>query len=133
MIDTVDYPSGPSTQYFHYLRLGQLMLQRSRSTGQYVFYPRVMLPGTGEVDLEWVEASGYGHVYSCTRVPRKPERGGDYCVALVELEEGPRMMTNIEGVEAAKVYIGMSVKSSIVDIDSERPRVVFTSFNRQAI
>ena len=48
----------PEQEYFAHLAAGRFMLQRSVSTGGYVFYPRVAEPGTGATDLEWVEASG---------------------------------------------------------------------------
>ena len=95
------------------------MIQRSRSSGRYVFFPRVAEPGSGRNDLEWVEASGLGTVYSIT-VNRT--RAGDYNVALVELDEGPRLMSRIEGVET--VPIGTRVKARIIEIDGE-PAVVF--------
>ena len=82
------------------------MIQRSRSTGRHVFYPRVAVPGSGETDLEWVPASGDGSVYSIT-VNRTRE--GSYNVALVDLAEGPRLMSRIEGVETAQ--IGTRVKA----------------------
>ena len=85
------------------------MIQRSRSAGAHVFYPRVALPGTGETDLEWVEASGGGSVYAIT-VNRTRE--GAYNIALVDLDEGPRMMTRIDGVET--VPIGARVRARIV-------------------
>lgn len=125
MMRTSDFETGPSTRFFKYLQQGEFRLQRSKSTGDYTFYPRVLIPGSGVTDLEWVSASGRGTVYSCTRVPRKAERGGDYVVAIVELEEGPRMMTNIEGVAAVDVHIGMAVNARIEDQQTERPRVVF--------
>ncbi len=96
------------------------MLQRSRATGRYVFYPRVMVPGTGETDLEWVEAAGTGTIYAIT-INRT--RTGSYNIALVELDEGPRMMTRIEGVETAP--IGARVKACIIE-ENDEPLVVFT-------
>ena len=110
---------GPEEQYRAYLSEGRFMIQRSRSSGRYVFFPRVAEPGSGRNDLEWVEASGLGTVYSIT-VNRT--RAGDYNVALVELDEGPRLMSRIEGVET--VPIGTRVKARIVEIDGE-PAVVF--------
>jgi len=95
------------------------MIQRSVSTGQYVFYPRVAAPGSGATDLEWVEASGLGRIYSIT-VNRA--RTGDYNIALVELDEGPRLMTRIEGVETAA--IGTRVRARIAELGGE-PAVVF--------
>lgn len=112
--------AGPEAMFRDYLRAGRFMIQRSRSTGRYVFYPRVMVPGSGEADLEWVEAAGTGTVYAMT-VNRT--RTGSYNIALVELDEGPRMMTRIDGVEA--VPIGTRVTAHIVEENGE-PLVVFT-------
>jgi uncharacterized protein len=95
------------------------MLQRSRATGQHTFYPRVAIPGSGAMDLEWVPASGLGTIYSITVTRAK---GSSANVALVELDEGPRMMTLIEGVETAP--IGARVKARITEIDGEQA-VVF--------
>ncbi len=102
---------GPEAQYRAFLQEGRFMIQRSVSTGQHVFYPRVAAPGTGVQDLEWVEASGFGSIYAIT-VNRTRE--GSYNVALVELDEGPRLMTQIEGVETAPV--GTRVKARIADL-----------------
>lgn len=110
---------GPEAQYRAYLRAGRFMIQRSRATGRHVFYPRVAVPGTGETDLEWVEAGGGGTVYAIT-VNRARE--GSVNVALVDLDEGPRMMTRIEGVET--VPIGTRVRARIVEQDGA-PLVVF--------
>lgn len=110
---------GPEAQYRAFLRDGRFMIQRSASTGRYVFYPRVAAPGSGADDLEWVEASGLGHIYSIT-VNRA--RTGSYNIALVELDEGPRLMTRIEGVETAPV--GTRVRARIAEIEGE-PAVVF--------
>lgn len=102
---------GPEAQFHGYLQQGRFMIQRSRSTGRYVFYPRVAVPGTGETDLEWVDAKGTGTVYAIT-VNRSRE--GSYNVALVDLDEGPRMMARIEGVES--VPIGTRVRARIADL-----------------
>jgi len=110
---------GPEAQFKAYLAEGRFMIQRSRSTGRRVFYPRVAVPGSGETDLEWVPASGDGTIYSIT-VNRTRE--GSYNVALVDLAEGPRLMSRIEGVETAQ--IGTRVKARIASIDDE-PAIVF--------
>jgi uncharacterized protein len=110
---------GPEAQYRAYLKEGRFRIQRSRSTGQYVFYPRVAAPASGAADLEWVDASGFGVVYAIT-VNRGKE--GAYNVALVQLDEGPRLMTRIDGVET--VPIGTKVKARIVTI-GDGPAVVF--------
>lgn len=108
---------GPQATYEAFLSEGKFMIQRARNTGEYVFYPRVLSP-SGEDDLEWVEASGRGTVYAIT-INRTRE--GAYNIALVDLEEGPRMMTTIAGVETAP--IGARVRARIEA--GESPRVVF--------
>lgn len=107
------------------------MLQRSKSTGQYVFFPRVMLPGSGISDLEWVEASGKATVYATCIVPRKENRGGDYNVALIDLDEGVRMMSRVVGIAAKDVFIGQKLQARIEvlsedqDKEDPQPLVVF--------
>ena len=115
---------GPEAQFRAFLAEGRFMIQRSRSSGVYVFYPRVAAPGTGECDLEWVEASGDGEVYSTTVVRNRPEKGGDYNVALIDLAEGPRLMSRVVEIEPAKVRIGMKVRARVGELDGV-PQVLF--------
>ncbi len=119
MADPQGAPLGPEAQFRAYLAQGRFMIQRSRSSGRHVFYPRVAMPGSGETDLEWVPASGEGTVYSIT-INRTRE--GGYNIALVDLAEGPRLMTRIEHVDT--VPLGTKVKARITRIDGE-PAIVF--------
>lgn len=109
--------AGPQATYESFLAQGRFMIQRSLGTGEYVFYPKVMSP-SGAVDLEWVEASGGGTVYAIT-VNRKRE--GSYNIALVDLDEGPRMMATIVGRET--LPIGARVRARVEG--GQSPRVVF--------
>ncbi|MBS7843137.1 OB-fold domain-containing protein [Pseudomonas fluorescens] len=104
----------PDADFQEFLKQGQFMLQRSRSSQRCFFYPRVLEPQTGNTDLEWVQASGFGTVYSATIIRPKPP-AQPYNVALVDLDEGPRMMSRIEGVPAEQVTIGLRVKARIVE------------------
>jgi len=113
----------PDAEFRAFLAEGRFMIQRSKSSGVHVFYPRAIAPGTGARDLEWVEASGRGVVYSTTVVRKKPPEPS-YNVALIDLAEGPRMMSRVEGLDPAAVTIGMAVQARIVDQDGE-PVVVF--------
>jgi len=114
---------GPQAEYQQFLTEGRFMMQRSRTSGRWVFYPRVAEPASGHLDLEWQPVSGEGSVHAVTVVrPRPPE--GPYCVALIDLVEGPRMMSRIEGVAPEQVRIGMAVKALIVSHE-EGPFVVF--------
>src|SRR3546814_12708231 len=73
--------------------------------------------------LEWVEAMGTGTVYSVTVIGRKPP-AAPYHVALIDLDEGPRLMSRVEGMAAEDVRIGMKVKASAAQED-ETPILVF--------
>lgn len=92
------------------------MLLRSRASGRQFFYPRVAEPGSGNTDLEWVEACGRGTVYSVTIVRARPP-APSYNVVLVDLEEGPRLMARVDGVALDEVHIGMAVMARIVTED----------------
>jgi uncharacterized OB-fold protein len=115
---------GPDAEFQRYLLQGRLMLQRSRNRGAFVFFPRVAFPGTGEADLEWVEASGRGTVYATTTVRRRPDRGGPYNVALIDLDEGVRCMSRVEGIASERVWIGMRVLARI-DREGDAAVLVF--------
>lgn len=91
----------------------RLRLQRCRSCGEVVWYPRGVCPRCGSLELDWFEASGKGVVYSYTVIRRgapAPYAGAEpYVLAYVELDEGPRLLTNIVGCDTAAVQVGGEV------------------------
>ncbi len=99
------------------------MVQRSRSSGEHVFYPRVAEPRTGARDLEWVEASGGATVYATTTVRAKPPQA-PYNVVVVQLAEGPRLLSRVENIAAAEVRIGMGLQARIIRVQ-DKPLLVF--------
>ncbi|GBD12944.1 hypothetical protein HRbin24_00965 [bacterium HR24] len=108
-------PTETSRPFWEGARRGELRLQRCRSCGEYVFYPRSLCPHCLSPELGWTTASGRGHVYTYT-VVRRPAHPGfrdevPYVLAIVELEEGPRLTTNIVGVAPEEVRIGMPVEA----------------------
>ena len=115
---------GPEQQFKNYLSEGKFMIQKSKSLNKFFFHPRVAFPGTGERDLEWVEASGNGIVYSTSCNRRLPEKGGDFNISLITLQEGPRIMAKIEGVAPDQVVIGQKVKARISSLKGE-PAIIF--------
>jgi uncharacterized OB-fold protein len=121
----------PDEKYASFLRQGRFMLQRCKVDGGHVFYPRVLCPRCGSTELEWAEVSGKGSVYSTTTVRRKPEEGGDYNIVLVDLDEGPRMLSRVEDVSPSNVRIGMPVVARIEGGD-ERPLLVFVPAEHEA-
>lgn len=114
----------PEMEWRTFLAEGRFMVQRSKSTGCHVFYPRVAAPGTGADDLEWVPASGRGTVHAVT-VIRKKDPADTYNVVLVDLTEGPRMMSRVDGIDADSIAIGMAVQARIVEQEGQ-PMLVFT-------
>lgn len=115
---------GPEAQFKAFLAEGKFMIQRSAATGAHVFYPRVAAPGSGGADLAWVEASGQGIVYATTVTRQRPEKGGDYNIALIDLAEGPRMMARVDGIAPDAVQIGMKVRARVDELSGE-PAVIF--------
>src|ERR1700748_397022 len=97
--------SHPERDFLQFLNEGRFMIQRCKDSGRYIFYPRVAEPVTGNSNLEWVQASGKGTVYSTTVVRARPP-AKDYNVVLVDLAEGPRMMSRVEGIAPEQVKIG---------------------------
>lgn len=113
----------PELDYEAFLAAGRFMLLRSRETGRCFWFPRVAEPGTGCTDLEWIEASGDGMVYTTTIIRQKPPTPS-YNLALIDLAEGPRMMSRVEGIAPEDVRIGMHVRAKVVT-GGERPLLVF--------
>jgi len=76
------------------------MLPRCRSCGQCHFYPRGICPFCWSNDLEWIKASGKGKLHTFS-IPQRPVLGipVPFIAAIVALEEGPKIATNIVGVE----------------------------------
>lgn len=119
-----DEDAGPDAVFRGHLKDGHFMIQKCGKCRAFVFYPRLLCTGCGASDLAWQAADGGGTVYSTTVVRRKPESGGDYNVALIELKEGPRLMSRVVDVPPADVAIGMAVRADIEQAESG-PLLVF--------
>lgn len=115
---------GAEKEYRDRLAEGKFGLQICLSCEKYAFFPRVVCPSCGGISLKWKEATGRGGVYSTTVVRRRQEEGGDFNVSIIELEEGPRMLSRVEGVAPAAVKIGMLVIARILD-SKGGPLVIF--------
>ena len=109
-------PDAETAPFWDAVAAGRLDLQRCRSCRRHVFYPRSLCPHCGGLDLEWVTVSGRGTVYSFTVVHRAPaefQAEAPYVVALVELEEGVRMLTRLIDVEPSAVRVAMPVEVTL--------------------
>lgn len=114
--------TGPDEIWRAALAEGRFFVQSCRRCGACRFPPALVCSSCGSPDLQWHEASGRGVVYSTTTVR---EREGSYNVSLIDLPEGARMMSRVEGVPPEAVRIGMSVRARIVQ--GPDPVVVFDS------
>lgn len=81
----------------------RFLVQRCDACGRHQFYPRSLCAACGSTGVRWEEAGGAGRVYAVTtvRVQVIEERTPPYQVALVELDEGPRVLTTISGEAVA--------------------------------
>jgi uncharacterized protein len=77
----------------------RLLVQRCTECGHHQFYPRPFCLACGSRQVAWREVRGRGWVYSMTtvRIRVHPQLPPPYVVALVELDEGPRLLTNVVG------------------------------------
>ncbi len=114
-------PTELSRPHWDGCREGVLRVQRCRACGTHVFIPQPVCSGCFESDLEWVESSGLGTVYSLTRVhrPQTPAFEAPYVVAIVELEEGWHMLTNIVECPVDEVEVGMLVEVTFREASEE--------------
>jgi hypothetical protein len=103
-----------SQAYWDGARRDRLMIRRCAACGRMHFLPRYLCPACWSSDLEWIESCGRGTVHSFTIIRRAPLPAFTdrvpYVVALIDLEEGPRMMANILGEDALQTCIGDAVE-----------------------
>jgi uncharacterized OB-fold protein len=112
-------PNADSLAYWNAARERRLMIRRCKACGQLHFMPRHLCPACWSDELEWVESKGMGSVHSFTIIRRAPMAAFaprvPYVVALIELDEGPRMMANVLGAQALSIRIGDRVKVTFED------------------
>ncbi|MEZ5815632.1 MAG: acetyl-CoA acetyltransferase [Hyphomicrobiaceae bacterium] len=99
--------ASPHATYVAHLEKGELAYQWSPNAGRAVFFPRLVCPFTGSTDLEWRISSGLGTVYSTTTVHSVD--GKAFNVALIDCDEGFRLMSRVEDVAPDTITIGMRV------------------------
>jgi len=119
----VPVPTEDSKPYWEGCKRQELLIQRCRDCGHYRFPASGLCPKCMSTDTEWAKVSGRGTVYSWTifHYLYHPAFAQDipYNVAIVELEEGPRLHTNIVGCRNEDIYIGMPVEVVFEDISEE--------------
>ncbi len=92
---------------------GRLLLPRCDECGDTIWYPRLVCPFCGSHSVSYVESSGLGTVYSYTVVRRGsgPYREETpYVLAMIQLDDGPIMMSNVVGTDPETLEVGLPVK-----------------------
>ena len=122
--------SPDTAEHFAGLEAGRLLLPRCDRCGAVIWYPRHFCPACGHLEVSWFAASGRGSVYSFT-VIRKGQgayaESAPYVLAYVELEEGPRVLTNllVEEAELGALGIGDPVVAVVERADGVPPLLRF--------
>ncbi len=101
-------PTPLSQPFWDACREERLIVQRCNDCSAYVFIPQPCCGECMSTDLEWVESTGRGTLYSYTTVhrPQQPTFRVPYTVVIVELEEGWYMLSNLIGVAEDEIEIG---------------------------
>lgn len=107
----------PETQAFwDGARAGELRIQRCAACRQFYFYPRPFCPRCASPEVEWVAISGRARLHSYV-ISHRPAPGFEeevpYTIAVVTLEEGPRLMTNIAGVECTPEKLELDMELDV--------------------
>ena len=115
--------NSPLGTYLEHLKKGELAYQVT-DDGAAVFYPRAVAPVTGG-NLTWRVSKGFGTVYSTTVVHNRGEE--PFNVALIDVDEGFRLMSRVEDIDPMKVTVGMRVRFRVhPGDDKQQPYAVFT-------
>lgn len=107
------HASGPEQTYFRHLQAGAWRVPKCRGCGALVFYPRVLCLECGADAFDWIEPAGSGTIYSITVMHRPAEAGGDRNLCLIDLDEGFRMMSEVESDDPAAPKIGDRVHAKL--------------------
>ncbi|HWF24959.1 MAG TPA: Zn-ribbon domain-containing OB-fold protein [Solirubrobacteraceae bacterium] len=124
-------PSEVTRPYWDAAATGRLCLQRCQGCGALQHPPRALCTGCGGPSrLVWEEVSGAGSIYSSTAIHRAliPALATHvpYTLAVVELDEGPRMVTAVRGASLEAVTIGSRVRVAFESVSAEVVLPVFT-------
>jgi len=122
-------PEPETEAFWDAARERRLLVKRCADCGEAHFYPRPFCPRCWSEDVTWEEASGHATLYTWSTVhvndlPPFPERV-PYVAAIVELAEGPRMMTNVVDCDDARLEVGMALQVRYRDLDDEFSIPVF--------
>ena len=111
--------------YWEKAQAHELWVRKCNDCDKAYFYPRDFCPTCGSRNVEWIQASGRGTLHTFAIVHRAPVPAFrdrvPFVVALVDLDEGARMPTNLIGVEPdpSHIQVGMPVEVAFEDLTDE--------------
>jgi uncharacterized OB-fold protein len=108
-------PLGPSAELYAYWAQGELRLQRCAQCNTWRHPPRYRCATCGSAEVNWELATGRGHVFSWTITHRAvdPAFEPPYAIVVVELEEGPRLVGNLDGIPNDDLRLDLPVVVSL--------------------
>ena len=119
----IPIPGPESLPFWEGAKNHQLMLQKCFDCAHHWFPPSTVCTGCGSRNIEWAASSGKGKVFSFVVFHKLYHKGWDgeipYAVAIVELEEGARMLSNVIGIPVEEVKCDLSVEVVFEDATSE--------------
>jgi len=117
------YITEEAEPFWEACRQHKLIIQRCKDCGHVQFYPRVVCTKCWSDSLEWIETAGKGVIYSFTVVQRAPSPGFrpdvPYVIAIIDLDEGVRLMSNVIRCKPEDVRIDMPVIVEFDDVTEE--------------
>lgn len=116
--------------YWEALKAHTMKIQRCAECATWYFPPRTLCPSCLSDNVEWTRVSGRGTVYAATAFHHAfdPAYEGEvpYNVSIVQLEEGPRLVSNVIGITPEEVQIGQSVEVVYEDVTEKITLAKFT-------
>jgi uncharacterized OB-fold protein len=120
--------------YWEAAKLHKLVLQRCQQCGNYRFPPVEICPYCHSSQMDWMRASEYGKVYTWTVIHQAFHLAftGEvpYAVVAVELEEGPRLITNLVNCKLEEIQVDMPVEVVFRDVTEEITLIFFQPTKR---
>ena len=121
MVWPLPLPTPTSAPYWDGLRRHEVWVQYSPSSDAYVFYPRILAPGTLADDLQWRQISGDATLvsFAVAQRPVAPQFADavPHLLGVVQWTEGPRLATEIVGVDPARLRVGMAMTPVFTEHD----------------
>jgi uncharacterized OB-fold protein len=118
-------PTVDSAPFWEACNRGTLLLQHCGECGLRIYHPRRLCPGCGGMQLAWEPGAGTGTVFSFSEVHVSffgPEWESElpYTVVLIDLDEGPRMLSRLIGEDRSKVRIGHRVQVVFIEVGQQK-------------